>query len=159
MRVGPARIDSQGDERIATRSILQSVDQGLVEDGVVVDDVVGRCGYDHCVRVPFEKGVGGIGQAGRRVAVVRFEQKVLFPELRKVHLDHFLVPVKGHHDDVFLGDDSLVPVVGEPQEGFPLRREVQELFRFPRPADGPEAGTDASGHDYTVIVVIKHMLV
>ena len=73
--------------------------------------------------------------------------------------DQVAVALQADHEDVLLRDEGLHPVEGAPQERPALDVEIQELLGHPRAAYGPEAGSDAAGHDYAVVVVIKHIAV
>jgi hypothetical protein len=56
------------------------------------------------------------------------------------------------NENIFLWANACKPVVGLLQERFPGAENVNKLLWKIVSAHGPEAATDASGHDDTVVV-------
>ena len=157
--IGTRGDDPEGDEGVGAGGVGEGRQQGLVEDVVAGDGVVGGSDHSHGIGVALQHFVGGEGDAGGGVAVVGLQQEVLLRKLGELGPDQVAVAVQAYHQDVLLGDDGFHPVVGAPQEGAALDAEVEELLGQSGAADGPESGSDPAGENYAIIVVIRHSAV
>ena len=131
--VGVLGDDAEGHEDVVVGDEFEhGVDRGG-EQVFVPDDQVARGGDEDGVGIAGQDGIGGISHAGRRLAGVRFQQKILFRNLRQQDARRRSILGEGDHQDVLPGHEPCETVVGHPEIGGRRR---------------------ASGHDDTVAVCI-----
>ena len=120
---------------------FETLADDLAEVLFVEDQVVGR-GDDHLrVGILLQQRVGRIGDAGGRIAADRFAD---FGDVFEYEVLVFMV---GHDEKVLGGDDFCKAFVSVADKRFACSQYVEKLLGHRLPAFGPEARTDAAGHD------------
>ena len=82
----------------------------------------------------------------------RFAEYLPFADFGDVFEYEVLVFMVGHDEKVLGGDDFCKAFVSVVDKRFSRSQYVEELFGHRLPALGPEARTDAAGHDDTIFV-------
>ena len=151
-RVGARGFDAHGQQGVVPVGELEALADDRAEI-VLVEDQVIRRGDDHLgIGVLPEQRIGRIGDAGGRIAADRFAEYLPFADFGDVFEYEVLVFMVGHDEKVLGGDDFCKAFVSVADKRFSRSQYVEELFGHRLPALGPEARTDAAGHDDTIFV-------
>ncbi len=149
-RVRPSRDDADGDEAPVFASDIGGMHQRRTEPVLLRDRPVGVHAEHHGAAVgppldldggPRQRG-GGPGRHGFREQIGARDI-----ERRDRRCDRGHERLVGQHERALAGHEWLQTPQGIVQERL-LSRERQELLGTFRSADGPEAGTDATGEDH-----------
>ena len=71
-------------------------------------------------------------------------------------LDQSFVFSIGDDDNVFRRNDFAISFEGLLQKRLTDPEEIEELLRFTFAAIWPKTATDATGHNYTIVIVVSH---
>ncbi len=145
---------AEREQHVVGGGILQPRAHGVPVFVVVFHYLVGGGDQGHSFGVAPEYRIACVCDTGRRVAVIGLQQQIVRRELGNVGENQVAVAFLRHHEYVPSRNDAGDPLVSQPQEGLAGFGKVQELLGLGTPAYRPEPGSEASGHYYTVKVVI-----
>ena len=152
-RVGTRRFDPHGHQRIVRRSEFEAFADDRAEVGFVENQVIRRRDDHFGLGIALGQRIGGIGDAGRRIASDRFAQHLLLADFGQMLQYEVLVTHVGHHEEVLGRHHRSETLESVPNERFARPQNIEELLGHRLPALGPEPRSDASGHDYTIFVI------
>lgn len=152
-----AGLDANGNDGFFVSGIAECLAEDTLIFRSVNDEGIGGCHYNVCFRMFLLYLPTSIGDTWSGIASLRFGEDVVCRHVRDLLLDDAYVFLVGDHPHVLYRADGLQTVHGELDEGTSHAHDIDELFGVTWSGHGPEAATDAAGHDYYLCVgVIAH---
>ena len=123
---------------------------------IVHHDMVAGCDHHIGLRVILLDAPTDVGDTGGRATTARLEQDVLNGNLGQLLVNDGRILLVGHHPHILGIADAFKTVERQLKERSAYAQHVDKLLRLLGSAHRPEAASNATGHDYEVIIFVNH---